>query len=94
MIRKEGCEITSSQAIAEEFNIYFSNCAKKSNKNNSGKGHLIPVFPIKVPTVFHFKRIDKDTVLSYLGKLNIKKATSTDNISAKLASEDDYLSNS
>ena len=70
--------------IAEEFNTYFSNCAKESNKdNNSGKGHSITCLP-KAPTVFHFKRIDKDTVLSYLGKLSIKKATGTDNISAKL----------
>ena len=82
-IRNEGCEKTSSQVIAEEFNTYFSNCAKESNKdNNSGKGHSIPCLP-KAPTVFHFKRIDKDMVLNYLGKLN-KKASGTDNISAKL----------
>ena len=83
VIRKEGCEITSTQAIAEKFNTYFSNCAKESNKDNSGKGHLIPCLP-KVLTVFHFKKVDKGTVLSYLGNLNIKKATGTDNISAKL----------
>ena len=56
-IRNEGCEKTSSQVIAEEFNTYFSNCAKESNKDNSGKGHSIPSLP-KAPTVFHFKRID------------------------------------
>ena len=83
VITKDGCEITSSQVIAEEFNTYFSNCAKESNKDNNGKGHSIPCLP-EVPTVFHFKTIDKGTVLSYLGKLNIKKATGTGNISAKL----------
>ena len=42
-------------------------------------------FPVLIPNVqavFHFKGIDKGTVLNYLGKLNMKKGT--DNTSSKL----------
>ena len=37
-----------------------------------------------VPTRFHFKRVDEDTVLKLLQKLDTRKASSSDGISAKL----------
>ena len=81
-IRKENSELTGSLAIAEEFNTYFSSCAKISQDASACK-QTAPS-PPKVQSVFSFKGIDEDMMLGYLNKLNVKKATGTDSISAKL----------
>ncbi len=77
-INKDGKSVILPMLIAESLNKHFSTLQTKAPAStNSQLNYLNPS-----KTQFHFKRIDEDEVCACLTKLNTRKATGGDGITA------------
>ena len=77
-IDKDGKSVILPKLIAESLNNHFSSLQTKAPASKkSQRNHLNPC-----KTQFHFKRIEEDEVCACLTKLNTRKATGVDGITA------------
>ena len=81
--------INDQQEVCDIFNNFFVNVAKNIGDNsvpiNSEHPSLLKIQEnLTVQSVLNFKPVDEDFVSKQIGRLNVKKATGHDGISAKV----------
>ena len=77
----KGRNLSDSSSIADEFNAHFSSCVSNHSQAKA-PGQGVALCPVS--SSFKFVKIDEETVMHYLNHLDVRKATGTDGLSAKL----------